>query len=512
MRFDSITLEVVWSRLVSLVDEAAANLVRTSFSTVVRESNDYACVVTDKNGNSLAQSSLSVPSFISTLPQTVKEMLKVFPADELKDGDVLITNDPWLGTGHLPDINIAMPIFLDNELIGFSASVAHSPDIGGRIRSPEAKEIYEEGLRIPISKLLIEGEQNETLVNIIKQNVRVPDMVMGDIWAQITANNSTKKGLLELMKEYHLRNIEELAEVIQQQSENAIRKEIKKVPDGVYTYEVDGDGFEDPIKIKMKMEIKDDEVYVDYEGTSRQVKRALNVVPAYTFAYTVYPIKCVLSPNIPNNEGCFKPIKVKAPKGSILNPDFPASVGARAMTGHLLPPAIFGAFSTVVPNQVQAASGSPLWAVHMAGEDKGKRYASVFFLNGGQGASNNKDGYHCLSFPSNVSATPVEFLEKNFPIKILEKSLRKDSGGEGKTRGGFGQKLVVKHVGDSPSDISFMAERIDNPAFGLLGGGDGGRGRVLINETEINPKDRYVLHPGDILTLETPGGGGFGEV
>src|SRR5699024_1218530 len=295
MRFDTITLEVVWSRLISIVDESAANLVRTSFSTVVRESNDYACVVSDKYGNSLAQSTLSVPAFISTLPRTIKEMLKIYSENDLKEGDVLITNDPWLGTGHLPDINIVMPIFKGNKLIGFSGSVAHSPDIGGRIRSPEAKEIYEEGLRIPIDKLVHEGEFNTSLLKVIKGNVRVPDMVMGDILAQITANKSTKKGLIELIDEYNLENIEELADVIQQQSESAIRNEIKKTPDGTYSYEVEGDGFGEPIKIKLEMVIEDDEIFIDYKGTSQQVKRALNVVPAYTFAYTVYPIKCVLS-------------------------------------------------------------------------------------------------------------------------------------------------------------------------------------------------------------------------
>jgi len=511
MKLDPITLEVVWSRLISLVDEAAANLVRTSFSTVVRESNDYACVITDKNGNSLVQSSLSIPSFISTLPQTVKEMLKVYPKEELKAGDVLITNNPWLGTGHLPDINIVVPIFSDNHLIGFSATVAHSPDIGGRIRSPEAGELFEEGLQIPIDKLIVSGKQNYSLINIIRENVRVPDMVMGDIWAQITANQTAGKGLLNIMKEYNLKDIKNLAHTIQNRSEQAIRDEIRKLPDGEYNYSVSGDGVETPIHIQLNLTIENEDIYIDYAGTSEQIPRALNVVLAYTFAYTVYPIKCILSPDIPNNEGCFRPIHVQAPEGTILNPKYPASVGARALTGHLLPPAIFGVFSSIVPDQVQAASGSPLWAVHMAGKNKGKRYASVFFFNGGQGASLNQDGYPCLSFPSNVSATPVEVLEKNFPIHIHEKSLREDSGGNGQFRGGLGQRLVIEHVGDSPANISFMAERIKNPAFGLLGGGSGHRGRVLLNDKEINPKDRYIMSPGDILICETPGGGGFGN-
>src|SRR5699024_9577449 len=325
--------------------------------------------------------SLSIPSFISTLPQTVKEMLKVYSKESLTPGDVLITNNPWLGTGHLPDINIVVPIFSNNTLIGFSATVAHSPDIGGRIRSPEASELFEEGIQIPIDKLIISGKENVSLVNLIRENVRVPDVVMGDIWAQITANQTASKGLLNIMEEYNLKDIENLANTIQSRSEQAIRDEIRQLSNGEYNYTVSGDGFETPIRIQLKLTIENDDIFIDYAGTSEQVPRALNVVLAYTFAYTVYPIKCILSPDIPNNEGCFRPIHVKAPKGTILNPEYPASVGARALTGHLLPPAIFGVFASIVPNQVQAASGSPLWAVHMAGKNRGKRYASVFFFN-----------------------------------------------------------------------------------------------------------------------------------
>jgi len=512
MKFDPITLEVIWSRLISLVDETAANLVRTSFSTVVQESNDYACVITDKHGNSLAQSTISIPSFISTLPRTVKKMLEVFPEENLFPGDVIITNDPWLGAGHLPDINIAVPIFHKNNLVGFSATVAHSPDIGGKTRSAESSDLFEEGLRIPISKLVTAGEENKTLTNLIQNNVRVPEMVMGDIWAQSSANQFAEKSLLNLMFEYNLTNIENLASTIQKRSEEAIRDEIRTLPNGSFFYQASGDGFETPITIKLKITIEGDNIIVDYTGTSKQVPRALNVVLAYTFAYTVYPIKCILSPELPNNEGCFKPIKVKAPEGTILNPNYPAAVGARVLTGHLLPPAIFGALSTVLPKQIQAASGSPIWAVHMTGVNNGEQYSNVFFFNGGQGGSPYQDGYSCLSFPSNVASTPVELLEKDLPIHIHEKSLRENSGGDGQFRGGLGQRLVIEYIGKSPAKVSFLAERVKNPPFGLLGGKPGERGKVLLNNVEINPKDRYVLHPGDVLICDTPGGGGYGDI
>jgi len=438
-------------------------------------------------------------------------MLAVYPEEQLVEGDVLITNDPWLGTGHLPDINVVLPVFLEGRMVGFAATVAHSPDIGGRIRSPDAKELYEEGLRIPVTKLLRGGMLNQDLVEIISNNVRVPVLVMGDIWAQVSANRRAAASLKGVIRTYAIEDVDALAATIQARSEAAMRRAIAELPDGTYSAHVQGDGYETPIDIHVKVTIEGDHIAVDYEGSSPQIKRALNVVPNYTFAYTVYPLKCAISPAIPNNEGCFNPITVSAPSGSILNPFFPAAVGARALTGHLLPPAIFKALSDIMPASVQAASGSPIWGVHMAGEEKGRRYASVFFFNGGQGASEDAPGYPCLSFPSNIAATPVEVIERNFPVRVLEKSVRRGSGGKGRQPGGDGQRLVLEHVGENAADISFMAERIRVPAFGLFGGEPGALGSVRINDREIDPKERFVLRPGDILVCETPGGGGFGN-
>lgn len=512
MTFDSVTLQVMWGRLVATVDEAAATLVRTAFSTIVRDSNDYACVLTDTRGRSLAQSSLSIPSFIATLPRTVGAMLERYPLSDLRPGDVIVTNDPWLGTGHLNDLSMAVPIFREGSIVAFAASAAHLPDIGGRIRAPDASELFEEGLLIPITKLVDAGQINSQLVELIEANVRVPLQVMGDIWAQAAANHRAGTSLLALMGDYSLPDLEELAAEIHNRSEAAMRKAIRAVPDGKYSFTVAGDGMSAPIQIQIQIEVAGDTIHVDYSGSTSQVPHALNVVPTYTFAYTAFALKCVLDPQLPNNEGCFAPIEVSAPLGSILNPRRPAAVGARALTGHLLPPAVFGALHSALPRRVQAASGSPLWGIQLAGEEPTGTYAGLFFFNGGQGASASQPGADCLSFPSNMAATPVEVIERTMPLRVVEKSIRRGSGGAGVNPGGRGQNLSLKHVGRAPASLTFMAERTKHPAFGLAGGEAGATGQVLLNGVEIDPKSRYRLQPGDELVCRTPGGGGYGSL
>ena len=506
---DPASLEVLWTRLISMVDEAAATLVRTSFSTIVRECNDYAVVVLDAEGRSLAQSSFSIPSFISTLPRTVRHFLARYPADTLRPGDALITNDPWLGTGHLPDINIAVPIFRDGTVVAFAATVAHSPDIGGRLRSPGNRELFEEGLRIPPLHFLRGGEPDPVLVELIKANVRIPEQVMGDLWAQLSANHMLAQRLLDLLDETEV-DLVELGREIQSRSEAAMRAAIRDIPDGEYRYSLKTDGFIEPVTIQCAVRVHGDAITVDYAGSSPQLARAINVVPAYTFAYTAYPLKCILSPDIPNNEGSFRPIRATAPEGSILNPRFPAPVSARAMTGHLLPPAVMGALAQVVPDRVLAAPGSPLWCMHLAGEHGGRPFAFLFFLNGGCGASARRDGLPAISFPSNLGNTPLEVIESEVPVHIVRRELRPGTGGRGKHQGGRGQTLELEIVGDSPITVSFMADRLKYPADGFLGGEPGATGQVLLNGQPLDPKVISALVPGDRLILQTPGGGGFG--
>jgi len=508
-QFDPASLEILWTRLISMVDEAAATLVRTSFSNIVRECHDYAVVLLDADGRLLAQSTQSIPSFISTLPATVRHVAAKFPVEAMAPGDAFITNDPWLGTGHLPDINIVVPVFRGGTLVAFSASVAHSPDIGGRIRSPGIRELYEEGLRIPPLRLFSRGEPERAVLEILEANVRVPEQVLGDLFAQLAANRMLEQRLDELLDESAL-DLRAFGREIQGRAEAAMRRAIEALPDGSHSFVVEVDGFGDPVRIVCRVTIAGDGIEVDYAGTSPELKRAINVVPAYTFAYTAYALKCVLSPGVPNNDGSFRPFTVKAEEGSILNPRFPAPVGARAMTGHLLPPAILGALAEIVPDRVQAAPGSPLWSCHLTGEDGGRRFAYQVFLNGGQGASAGSDGYPTVSFPSNLGNTPIEVLEAQAPVRVHRREIRRGSGGAGLHRGGDGQVMEIELLADRPATVAFMANRLSVPAPGLAGGGAGATGEVLRNGEPFDPREISLLEPGDRLLLATPGGGGFG--
>jgi N-methylhydantoinase B len=512
MPFDPITLEVLWTRLVSTVDEAAAALVRTSFSTVVRDSHDFSCVITDASGRSLVQATDSIPSFIATLPATIKHFLDVYPAEELKPGDVLITNDIWMGTGHLPDISVGKPIFHNGKLVGFAGSTAHAPDIGGKIRSPEPREVFEEGFQIPIMKLMKAGEVDETFIRLLRQNVRAPDEVVGDLYAQLTALDLMERRVGDVMTQYDLEDLASLASEIQNRSERAMRAAIRELPDGTYTNEMPTDGLDVPVTLKVAVTIDGEEVRADYTGSSPQVGKAINCAMCYTYAMTVYAIKCAAAPDLPNNEGSVAPISAFAPERTIVNPLFPASGGSRALIGHFLPALIFGALSKVVPDRIMAGTGSPLWCVNLAGvKSNGKPFANLFFFNGGMGATHRTDGQNCLSWPSNISSTPTEVIEQLSPMRIHRRAFRTNSGGEGRYRGGLGQEVEFEFLNESPAALAMLAERTKTSAPGIGGGEKGALGKLEINGVNVDPKAQHIVQKGDRLVLATPGGGGYGK-
>ncbi|MCA3313976.1 MAG: hydantoinase B/oxoprolinase family protein [Roseomonas sp.] len=512
-QFDAVELELLWRRLISLVDEAAAALVRTSFSTLVRESYDFSCIVTDAAGQSLVQATESIPSFIGTLPETVKHFLKFFPPETLNPGDVLITNDIWLGTGHLPDITVAKPIFRHGKLVAFSASTAHAPDIGGKIRSPEPREVFEEGLQIPPLKLMRAGEADETLVAILRKNVRTPEQTMGDLWAQVVALDLMEERLHILMEQAGLDDLAALAAEIHTRCEVAMRSAIAALPDGTYSSELQTDGLMDkPVTLKLSLTIEGDRIIADYTGTDAQVDRAINCALCYTYAMTMYGIKVCTSPNLPNNEGAWRSISIIAPEGCIVNPVFPASGGSRMLIGHYLPMLVFGCLGQIVPERVMAACGSPMWGMNQSGVNaQGKPYANMFFYNGGMGANMRGDGISCLSWPSNVSSTAIEITEHIAPLRVHYKRLRPDSGGPGRHRGGLGQEIALESRSETPIAVSFLAERTIFPAFGIEGGKAGAPGVLRINGDKVDPKKQYVLSRGDTVILATPGGGGHGD-
>jgi N-methylhydantoinase B len=491
-----------------VVDEAAAAFVRTCFSTLVRDGNDFAIVLTDAQGRSLAQSNMSLPGFIGCLPATVRHFLARYPAQTMREGDVFITNDPWKGSGHIHDVTTVTPIFRQGQLVAFAAVVSHLPDIGGRLRSNSSREIYEEGLQIPLLRLLDGGKPNEVLIEMLTQNIRVPDQGMGDIWAQVSACRMMGERLQPLLDKV---NLEALGAAVRARSEKAMRDAIRKIPDGVYRSTVQHDGFEAPIVIQCRLEVKADRIEIDFAGSSPQVARAMNVVPIYTFAYTVYGIKALLCPEIPNNEGSFLPISTTAPPGSIFNPSYPAASGGRSAIGHLLPAAVFKALADVLPERVWAG-GSPNSSMTMSGEYRGKRYAVVNFLNAGQGATARRPGFSALSFPANLGNTPVEVMESLAPIRVVRREIRRGSGGAGRHRGGDGLRFEFELLADAKeATASFLMTQLKSVPAGLAGGGAGQPGRLLVNGEQVDPTEPRILRAGDQVVMETAGGGGYGS-
>ena len=503
----SIELEILWKRLISVVDEASAAFVRTCFSTLVRDGNDFAIVLTDEEGCSLAQSTMSLPGFIGCLPATVRHFLDKYPPETMVPGDVYITNDPWKGSGHIHDVTTVRPIFHGEKLVAFAAVVSHLPDIGGKLRSNSSREIYEEGLQIPMMKLLDAGEPNQVLIEMITQNIRVPDQGMGDIWAQVSACKMMSQRLQDLLQVVDLKI---LGTELRKRSEKAMRDAIRKIPDGIYRSTVQHDGFEEPLIIQCQLDVKGDSIHIDFTGSSPQIARAVNVVPIYTFAYTVYGLKALLCADIPNNEGCFKPFTSSAPLGSLFNPTYPAASGGRSAIGHLLPAAVFKALAEVLPEKVWAG-GSPNSSMTMSGEWQGKRFAVVNFLNAGQGATARRAGFSAMSFPGNLGNTPVEVMESSAPIRVLRREIRRNSGGRGIHNGGDGISFEFELLEEAKGvTASFLMTQLKSVPSGLAGGGGGLQGRLLINGIDVDPTEPKTLQPGDLVLMETAGGGAYG--
>lgn len=513
--FDPVSLEILWSRLISIADESAAALLRTSFSTIVRESNDFATGLMDANGDSLAENTAGIPSFVGTLPRTLKHFLARFPREEWKPGDCIITNDPWMATGHLPDFTLAAPIFHRGRLIGFAGSIAHSPDIGGAMWASDCRELFEEGLQVPPLKFLREGRPDALVHEIIAANVRVPDQVLGDLFAQAAAAEVCARRTQEFLDDAGLSDLTALSADLQNRADRAMRKAIAAVPDGVYRASLDADGFDaDETHIECAITIEGSKLHIDYAGTSKQVDRGLNSVMNYTYAYSVYPIKCALDPMTPRNEGSYRSVTVSAPEGSILNPRYPAPCSARQLTGHLLSGVIHRALAQAVPDKVVAESGSAptLRSVYSGVDRQGQRFSQVFFASGGMGGSAVQDGHNCTAFPTNTGSGSIEAFESISPLVVWKKELRTDSGGAGFHRGGLGQDVEIEVVSEGPLRLSLLSDRQKYAPEGLAGGGDGAAVEIRLQDgTKPHPKSRSSLNPGDRLTLRFGGGGGFGD-
>ena len=492
------------------MDETAQTFVRTSFSSVVRDNWDLAVGLMDSRGRQFAQSSRSIPSFIGTMPRTLAVMLRRYPAASLKPGDVLISNDGYHGTGHLNDITMVRPVFRRERLICFIGSVFHTVDIGGA-PSVTARDSHEEGLTIPVCKIVREGVENEDVIAFITENLRAPEETLGDIRAQFAAYEMGQSRLLQILDDERIRDLDALVEEILDRSESAMRRAIEAAPDGVYGDSIRVDGFEEPLTIRCEIRIEGSDLSVDFSGTSPQISRPINSAMNFTRAYSAYAIKCAFDPTTPNNDGSFRPVTITAPEGCLVNPLRPAPIWARHLSGHYLPPVIFSALSRVMPERVIADCGSPLWNVYFSGRhNDGRRFVKMFFMNGGHGARPHQDGPACLSFPSNVATVPVEHFENSVPLLITEKSLIPDSGGAGRHRGGPAQRVAFRVASAYPVTMTIRHERVRFPPRGLLGGSPGSPGRDYVNGERIAAKVRLDLEPEDVVTFDTPGGGGLG--
>jgi N-methylhydantoinase B/oxoprolinase/acetone carboxylase alpha subunit len=508
---DPIDLEIRWTRLVTIMDEVDAAVARTSFSTIVGESRDFGVVMLDPHGRSLAQSQLSTPAFTITLPLTAKHLLAAIPAATLEPGDVLITNDPWLGSGHLPDLTICTPVFHRGRLAGFIGCVAHISDIGGRADYLDDKDLFEEGLRIPPTFLVRRGEPVDLLFRMIEANVRVPRLVIGDIHALLGAERLGAARLVEFLDDYGMETLDPIADVILARSERAMAAAVRALPDGTWRAAVDADGHRRPVHIEVAVTVAGERITVDFEGSSpEQADTSINCVMNTTFSDAYYPFKCSLLPHLPNNEGLTRFLAVKAPEGSIFNTRFPRAVRARSKSSFHIHTAIYAALADVLGPTAQAGSGS-FWTLVASGTTaEGEGFRAHMLPNGGKGALAGTDGLPTIAFPYNGMITPVEIFENNAPVLITRRALIPDSGGAGTRRGGLGQSLVFTPSTDAPVQVFVRPDKLRFPPPGLAGGLPGRAGEILLNGVPC-PPEPVTLARGDTLELRMPGGGGVGD-
>ncbi|HZK90006.1 MAG TPA: hydantoinase B/oxoprolinase family protein [Stellaceae bacterium] len=524
-----IHMQIMWSRLIAVVEEQAQTLVRTAFSTPVREAGDLSAGVFDRDGNMLAQAVTGTPGHVNSMAAAVKHFLDAFPLKTMKPGDHYITNDPWLTCGHLHDLTVVSPTFLRGEPVGLFASTVHVVDIGGLGMGPDGRQVFEEGLAIPLMALASEGRMNEDLMRIIRANVREPLQVEGDVYALAACNDEGSKRLVEMMEEFGIANLDRLGEHIIETSRAATIEAIRQLKPGKYKNVVHMDGYDRPLTLAGEMTIGDDGIHVDYTGTSPASAFGINVVMNYTLAYTAFGVKCLVAPEVPNNAGSLAPITASAPDGCLLNVKRPRAVAARHTVGHMLPDLVFGCLHQVMEGGVPAEGASSLWNPQIYGgadvadelggeghEGKGREevppFSTVIFHCGGTGARPGKDGLDVTAFPSGVRTIPIESTESVAPVMFRRREFREGSGGAGKYRGGLGQIIELGGADDMPVAMLCNFERINNPARGRDGGGLGAPGRVtLVSGKAIRSKGRQTISGGDFIRLELPGGGGFGD-
>jgi N-methylhydantoinase B len=512
-KIDPVSLEIIWQRLVSIADEMDNSTIRTSFSTIVGESHDFGCVLMDEMGNGLSQAVWSPPQFCTMLPRTTRIIIDKFKIENIYEGDVFITNDPWIGSTHLPDYNLISPVFYKSEIVAFVGTVAHVSDVGGHLGDLEASDMFMEGLRVMPNKFYNKGKINEIIEEFISHNCRVPDLVMGDLKAIVGTHKIAKTKIIELHIDNKLNNLKDVSKQIRNLSTKVLEDKINLIPDSETNYEIKCDGYLEEFILKLKMIIKGKNLIFDFTGSSdQQWHSAINAAYSISYATLVYPVKCMLAAKIPNNDGLIVPIKMIAPEGSIVNCTFPAPVKARAKVIKHIPPLVFGAFQSILPKEVISSAGG-IFPIHFVGKTLEEKQFAVHMLpHGGLGAMYNSDGKYPSAYPHNSIVTPTEIIETKCPVRVESKEIIKNSCGAGKFRGGPGQKIVFKNIGTNIIKLTIRPDMIKYPATGLNGGISGLKGSVLLNNKIINDFKPIDWNPNDTVTLIVPGGGGYGDV
>jgi N-methylhydantoinase B len=515
--------QIMWNRLIAVVEEQAQIMIRTAFSTTVREAGDLSAGIFDLHGRMMAQAVTGTPGHVNSMAESVGHFLRKFPAATMKPGDHYITNDPWLGTGHLHDLTVVTPAFHAGKIVGLFANTAHVIDVGGLGMGPEGRSVFEEGMYLPILKCFDQGVPNETFFDFIRAGSRLPVELEGDIYSLCACNDAGAKRLVEMMDEFEMDSLDPLAAFIFDSSHRATLAEIARIPRGTYQAEIYSDGYEEPVRLAASMTILDDAIEVDYAGTSGLSGRGINVPPAYCRAYSCFGIKCVVAPEIPNNWASLAPFRMTIPEGCILNAPRPYPVSVRHVIGHLLPDLMMGCLHQAVPERVTAEGASALWnpplrgGSAVSGQARSNKpvvadFEIITFNSGGTGARLTSDGLNAAAFPSGVRTMPVEATENVAPIIIWRKELKPDSGGAGRTRGGLGQVMEIATKGDLEFAVNASFDRIANAPKGRDGGLNGANGVIAQRSgKKLRPKGFQVIPDGDRLLLDLPGGAGMGD-
>jgi N-methylhydantoinase B len=511
--------QVMWDRLVALVEEQARTLMRVAFSTVVREAGDLSAGVFDREGRLLAQAVTGTPGHVNSMARAIAHFMRVFPPKDMREGDVYITNDPWRGTGHLFDFTVVTPAFHRGALVAISACTAHVADIGGNGADPASRDVFAEGLFIPIMRLCERGEVNRWFVDLLRANSREPDALEGDVYALMASNERGATRLTRMLDEYGLADLDALSAFILETTDASMRRAIAALPQGSWSHSVRIDGYDELVDIAATLTVADESISIDYAGTSAVSKYGVNCPLCYTHAYTSFGVKCLVAPRLANNAAVLDRIKVTAPDNCILNALSPHPVTARSVIGQMLPDVVFGCFDKAAPGRAQAEGTGASWSLRFGGgraapaaHRGGSTFASHSFQSGGMGAHPLHDGLAATPFPSGVKAIAIEIAEATTPLVFWRKELRPDSGGAGVRRGGLGQTIEVSSREHAPFVIFARYQRVAFPAQGRHGGGAGAPGALnLASGGQLESRGTQVIPAGERLIVDMPGGGGLGD-